>query len=192
MSRKITLPGIVIFRDNYTRTEHICNQATLQISSVLRCISSTDEIKDFECHLCCHRKVSAPLRCSSHSSRSQPLSRASGHKRYNTLDFPSENRVPSGTLFPSGTPCQQAISHAYWTTRSQKESASLLWKPPGISFAGCAYKPIISVKISGSGNEKSIVFSLGKQEKITVFFCVPLQIVALIKRQFCGNILASR
>ena len=84
---KITLPGVVIFRDSYTRTEHICNQAALQISSVLRCISSTDEIKDFECHLCCHRKVSAPLRCSSQSSRLQPLFRASGHKRYNTLDF---------------------------------------------------------------------------------------------------------
>ena len=26
--------------------------------------------------------------------------RASGHKRYNTLDFPAENRVPKGTLSP--------------------------------------------------------------------------------------------
>lgn len=87
-------------------------------------------------------------------SHLQPLSRASGHKRYNTLDFPAENRVPSGTLFPYGTPCQQAVSHAYWMTRSRKESAALLWKPPGISFADCVYKPIISFKIPGSGNRK--------------------------------------
>ena len=32
--------------------------------------------------------------------RSQPLSSVSGRKRYNTLDFPKENRVPTGMLAP--------------------------------------------------------------------------------------------
>lgn len=109
---------------------------------------------------CCRRKVSAPLGCSSQSSRLQSLFRASGHKRYNTLDFPAENRVPSGTLFPYGTPCQQAASRTYWMTRSRKESAALLWKPPGVFFADCVYKPKISSEISGS--EKDTVFSLWK------------------------------
>ena len=32
--------------------------------------------------------------------RSQPLSRVSRKQRYNTLDFPAENRVPTGMLAP--------------------------------------------------------------------------------------------
>jgi len=35
----------------------------------------------------------------------QPLSSVSGRKRYNTLDFPKENRVPTGLLLaPIGNP----------------------------------------------------------------------------------------
>ena len=35
----------------------------------------------------------------------QPLSSVSGRKRYNTLDFPKENRVPTGMLLaPIGNP----------------------------------------------------------------------------------------
>ena len=34
------------------------------------------------------------------SSVGQPLSSVSGRKRYNTLDFPKENRVPTGMLSP--------------------------------------------------------------------------------------------
>jgi hypothetical protein len=73
LSRKITLPGIVIFRDNYTRTEHICNQATLQISSVLLSPKSGSAAHPFPTDF-------APV---------APF-RASGHKRYNTLDFASK------------------------------------------------------------------------------------------------------
>ena len=37
--------------------------------------------------------------------RSQPLSRVSRKQRYNTLDFPTENRVPTGMLLaPIGNP----------------------------------------------------------------------------------------
>ena len=39
------------------------------------------------------------------SSVGQPLSSVSGRKRYNTLDFPKENRVPTGMLLaPIGNP----------------------------------------------------------------------------------------
>ena len=39
------------------------------------------------------------------SSVGQPLSSVSGRKRYNTLDFPKENRVPTGMrLAPIGNP----------------------------------------------------------------------------------------
>lgn len=39
------------------------------------------------------------------SSVGQPLSGVSGRKRYNTLDFPKENRVPTGMLLaPIGNP----------------------------------------------------------------------------------------
>ena len=37
--------------------------------------------------------------------RSQPLSSVSRKQRYNTLDFPTENRVPTGMLLaPIGNP----------------------------------------------------------------------------------------
>ena len=54
--------------------------------------------------------------CPSRRCRSQPLPGVSRKQRYNTLDFPTENRVPrkalpsfgnlppKGTLFPSGLP----------------------------------------------------------------------------------------
>ena len=41
------------------------------------------------CHTLPHRRV-----------RRQPLSRVSRKQRYNTLDFPAENRVPTGRLAP--------------------------------------------------------------------------------------------
>ena len=55
----------------------------MQLPSVLLCISSADKIKDFERHLCCHRKE--PVQPAS----TAPF-RASGRKRYNTLDFASK------------------------------------------------------------------------------------------------------
>ena len=40
----------------------------------------------------------------------QPLSSVSGRKRYNTLDFPKENRVPTGMLrAPIGNPAPKGI-----------------------------------------------------------------------------------
>ena len=42
--------------------------------------------------------------------RSQPLSRVSRKQRYNTLDFPTENRVPTGMLrAPIGNPASKGI-----------------------------------------------------------------------------------
>ena len=43
--------------------------------------------------------------CLCSRSHRQPLSDVSGQKRYNTLDFPAENRVPTGMLLaPIGNP----------------------------------------------------------------------------------------
>ena len=43
--------------------------------------------------------------------RSQPLSRVSRKQRYNTLDFPAENRVPTGMLrAPIGNPAAKRCS----------------------------------------------------------------------------------
>ena len=41
------------------------------------------------------------------SGSQHPLSSVSGRRRYNTLDFPQDNRVPTGCF------------HPYWKTRSQ-------------------------------------------------------------------------
>ena len=45
----------------------------------------------------------------------QPLSSVSGRKRYNTLDFPKENRVPTGMLSP--------------LLETQSRGATPLWTP---------------------------------------------------------------
>ena len=43
--------------------------------------------------------------CPNYRCRSQPLPGVSGQQRYNTLDFPAENRVPTGMLLaPIGNP----------------------------------------------------------------------------------------
>ena len=43
--------------------------------------------------------------------RSQPLSRVGRKQRYNTLDFPTENRVPTGMLrAPIGNPASKEIA----------------------------------------------------------------------------------
>ena len=48
----------------------------------------------------CRRKVSAYRYLPCCRARRQPLSRVSRKQRYNTLDFPTENRVPTGMLAP--------------------------------------------------------------------------------------------
>ena len=51
------------------------------------------------CHTLLHRRV-----------RRQPLSSVSRKQRYNTLDFPAENRVPTGMLCaPIGNPASKGI-----------------------------------------------------------------------------------
>ena len=58
----------------------------------------------------------------------QPLSSVSGRKRYNTLDFPTENRVPSGTPSPLDTPAKgNAVS--LWIPYANRDAARPYWKP---------------------------------------------------------------
>lgn len=57
---------------------------------------------------CCHWKVSV-------RPQTQPLSSASGSKRYNTLDFPQK------------VVCQQGCSRPYWKPRAK--GAAPLWTP---------------------------------------------------------------
>ena len=49
------------------------------------------------------------------SARKHPLSCVSGRRRYNTLDFPTENRVPTGHFRPYWKPC--AFTHLYPQTK---------------------------------------------------------------------------
>lgn len=57
--------------------------------------------------------------------RSQPLSRVSRKQRYNTLDFPTENRVPTGVLLaPIGNPEPKGLRpsghlHIFFTNGTQ-------------------------------------------------------------------------
>ena len=115
----------------YTRTEHICNfdgianiPRSADTGNVLPSSSQAPYRSPRR-----ERQVSfTPLLLLSPQNlrfcggpRWQHLSAVSGRKRYNTLDFAEQNRVPSGTLFPCGTPCQQAAARTCWMTRSQRE-----------------------------------------------------------------------
>ena len=60
------------------------------------------------------------------SARKHPLSSVSGRRRYNTLDFPTENRVATGRF------------HPYWKPQNQRNLQSL-WNPS--RFEICIYKP---------------------------------------------------
>ena len=60
--------------------------------------------------------------------RSQPLSRVSRKQRYNTLDFPTENRVPRWTLSPLDTPAKgNAVS--LWIPYANRDASRPYWKP---------------------------------------------------------------
>ena len=48
-----------------------------------------------------------------YSVRQHPLSGNSGRKRYNTLDFPQENRVPTGRFHPYWKPRIKGICHPF-------------------------------------------------------------------------------
>ena len=47
------------------------------------------------------------------SGSQHPLSSVSGRRRYNTLDFPQENRVPTGRFRPSWKPRIQGICYPF-------------------------------------------------------------------------------
>ena len=47
------------------------------------------------------------------SARKHPLSSVSGRRRYNTLDFPTENRVPTGRFHPYWKPRINGICHPF-------------------------------------------------------------------------------
>jgi len=47
------------------------------------------------------------------SARKHPLSSVNGRRRYNTLDFPAENRVPTGRFRPYWKPRIKGISHPF-------------------------------------------------------------------------------
>ena len=47
------------------------------------------------------------------SARKHPLSSVSGRRRYNTLDFPTENRVPTGRFHPYWKPRIKGICHPF-------------------------------------------------------------------------------
>ena len=47
------------------------------------------------------------------SARKHPLSNVSGRGRYNTLDFPTENRVPTGRFHPYWKPRINGICHPF-------------------------------------------------------------------------------
>ena len=47
------------------------------------------------------------------SSRKHPLSSVSGRRRYNTLDFPTKNRVPTGRFRPYWKPRIKGICHPF-------------------------------------------------------------------------------
>ena len=56
-------------------------------------------------------KCLSPAICPYSRWRSQPLSRVGRKQRYNTLDFPTENRVPTGMLrAPIGNPASKEIA----------------------------------------------------------------------------------
>ena len=46
-------------------------------------------------------------------ARKHPLSSVSGRRRYNTLDFPAENRVPTGRFRPYWKPIIKGICHPF-------------------------------------------------------------------------------
>ena len=47
------------------------------------------------------------------SARKHPLSSVSGRRRYNTLDFPQENRVPTGRFHPYWKPRIKGICYPF-------------------------------------------------------------------------------
>ncbi|MDY2982185.1 MAG: hypothetical protein SOT00_02230 [Eubacteriales bacterium] len=96
----------------------------------------------------------------------QPLSSVSGRKRYNTLDFPKENRVPTGMLrAPIGNPAPKGIfplkfliflAGAYTNCKMQLDM-------PGQKMQ----------KEACTGMRHRLPFGTGTQKKQMCFFYIP-------------------
>ena len=68
------------------------------------CICVNTVVTKSACPTAAEKRLSASI-CLCRRCRSQPLSSVSRKQRYNTLDFPMENRVPTGMLLaPIGNP----------------------------------------------------------------------------------------
>ena len=68
------------------------------------CICVNTVVTKSACPTAAEKRLSASI-CLCRRCRSQPLSSVSWKQRYNTLDFPTENRVPTGLLLaPIGNP----------------------------------------------------------------------------------------
>ena len=68
------------------------------------CICVNTVVTKSTCPTAAEKRLSASI-CLCRRCRSQPLSSVSRKQRYNTLDFPTENRVPTGMLLaPIGNP----------------------------------------------------------------------------------------
>ena len=63
------------------------------------CICVNTVVTKSACPTAAEKRLSASI-CLCRRCRSQPLSSVSRKQRYNTLDFPTENRVPTGCCSP--------------------------------------------------------------------------------------------
>ena len=63
------------------------------------CVCAVAHITKSACPTAAEKCLSTAI-CPYSRRRSQPLSRVGRKQRYNTLDFPAENRVPTGMLAP--------------------------------------------------------------------------------------------
>ena len=73
------------------------------------CICAATHVTKPACPTDAEKRLPTAI-CSYSRWRSQPLSRVSRKQRYNTLDFPTENRVPTGMLrAPIGNPASKGI-----------------------------------------------------------------------------------
>ena len=92
------------------------------------------------------------------SGRQHPLSSVSGRRRYNTLDFPTENRVPTGRV------------HPYWKPRIQG-TCSPFENPARLRI--CTHKLKKLVCDHRSINAKIPESSSDKKRKFSGIFIMP-------------------
>ena len=93
-----------------------------------------------------------------YSRSKHPLSSVSGRRRYNTLDFPQENRVPTGCF------------HPYWKPRS-KGTCSPFTIPARLRICGHKLKNSLQTQIHK--RKKSHSRSSKKKRKACGIFIMP-------------------